>query len=333
MPIAVLQILADGLLHSGQEIAARLGVSRAAVWKQVKKIEAWGLEVAAVPGRGYRLKHSLELLQQPQIAAGMDPGYRGLYRQLEVHQVLASTNDYLKSSYGPPQDETVAGKPAQACFAEFQTHGRGRRGRNWFAPYAGALCFSVSWRYETNPMSLNGLSLAVGTELVAALRKMGITAAGLKWPNDIYWQGRKLGGILFEVAGEESGPCVAIAGVGLNYRISPGTARQIDQDWVDLSQISAAGATPLPARNMLAVRLLEAVSGAMHGFDASRLAAYLERWRELDCCAGRRVCLSMPQARIEGLARGVDEYGRLVLETSSGLRCFASGEVSLRIEP
>ncbi len=332
MPDTLLQILADGALHSGQEIAEQLGISRAAVWKQVRKLESRGLEVTALPGRGYRLRHALELLQHDRIMAALEPGYQALL-QLEVHSSLPSTSDYLKARL---DDRSWRGSavdgPALACFAEFQSRGRGRRGRRWFAPYAGALCFSVLWRYESSPMSLNGLSLALGAEIVSRLRKSGVEAAGLKWPNDIYWQGRKLGGILFEILGEESGPCFAIVGIGLNYRITPGTAQQIDQDWIDLAQIGAATAMRLPARNLLAAQLLGAVCSVMQDFDSTRLAAYLERWRSLDCCLGRRVCVTMPQARIEGLARGVDEHGRLLLETGGGLRCFASGEVSLRVK-
>ena len=103
------------------------------------------------------------------------------------------------------------------CFAEHQSAGKGRRGRQWVSPFGSNIYMSILWRFQQDGIACTaGLSLAVGVAVIRALKTYGFNEVGLKWPNDIYCQGKKLGGILIEVSGEADGPCAVIIGLGLN---------------------------------------------------------------------------------------------------------------------
>jgi BirA family transcriptional regulator, biotin operon repressor / biotin---[acetyl-CoA-carboxylase] ligase len=124
------------------------------------------------------------------------------------------------------------------CVAEAQSGGRGRRGRSWVTtPYCN-LMLSMAWRFPGGPGLVSGLSLAAGVALLRALEQYGVSGAGLKWPNDVLWDNRKLAGLLVDVQGEAAGPTLVILGVGINGYISPQDAAHIDQPWIDLQGIT-----------------------------------------------------------------------------------------------
>ncbi|HKY00913.1 MAG TPA: HTH domain-containing protein, partial [Steroidobacteraceae bacterium] len=136
--VELLRLLADGAVHSGEELAAALDVSRAAVWKRLQQLEEWGIALEARPGSGYRLEAPMNLLDAAVIKGRLPQAARDMLRNLEVHESLASTNDRLLAVTDLP------GGRFDACLAEFQSAGRGRRGRQWVAPFASGLCLSVS---------------------------------------------------------------------------------------------------------------------------------------------------------------------------------------------
>jgi len=330
--------LADGKFHSGEAIAVDFGLTRAAVWKQVSKLKQMGVAIDSVRGRGYRIRQSLDLLNLEKIKAGMTDPALALIESIKIHTIVDSTSLYLKQLLQYPERRTDAAAeqyfradsaPAFACLAEYQTAGRGRRGREWQAPFGASLCFSLLWRFDTSPVAMNGLSLALGVALIRALRDYGVEDVGLKWPNDIYWQQQKLGGILFEVFAEQGGDGYVIAGVGLNMRMNPDIALKIDQPWTDLVQ-----ALPHKSicRNALAATLLDYSSVAMQEFSRGGFDSFSEHWQQFDICCDQPVCLQMGDNKIQGVARGVDSQGQLILDTEHGRKLYASGEVSLRLE-
>ncbi len=210
---ALLALLADGALHSGADLAARLGVSRAAVWKLVGEMREHGVQVESVPRSGYRLPRPVELLSASRIGRALDDRGWRLGDRLEVLFEIDSTNTYL---YGAPTP--AAGQP-RVAFAELQHAGRGRRGRSWLAPFGSGLTFSVAWTFADAPAGLPALGLAVGAGVAQALRDIGLEAAGVKWPNDLVWRGRKLGGLLLQLRSEAGGPASVVAGLGLNLAL------------------------------------------------------------------------------------------------------------------
>lgn len=317
----LLSLLADGGFHSGTGLAQALGLSRTAVWGMVHNLRELGLEIDAVSGKGYRLARPLDLLDAAAIVGELSAEAKTRLAGLEIHDQLGSTNTYLMS-------QAALGQPAgSACLAEFQSAGRGRIGRSWLSPFGGNICLSLLWRFEDHA-TIAGLSLAVGVTLIRALRRADVEGLGLKWPNDLLWQERKLGGILLEVSGEAHGRCAVVIGVGLNVHMNAATAQTIDQAWVDLEQISAGQP---PSRNRLAALLLEELLRLLADYAERGLPAYIGEWRQWHCHAGRKAVLQVGDKMINGVVVGISDTGLLVLDCAEGgRREFASGDVRLR---
>jgi BirA family biotin operon repressor/biotin-[acetyl-CoA-carboxylase] ligase len=189
------------------------------------------------------------------------------------------------------------------------------------------LTFSLRWRSESSMAALAGLSLAVGVAVVRTLRDAGFDGVGLKWPNDLQYCGKKLGGILVEVGGDALGPCHAVIGVGLNLRLDARLGARIDQPWTDLAGLRAG---PLPDRNRLAARMLVRLMEMLDTFSLHGFAAFADDFAACDVLRGKAVQLHGGVGEREGIADGVDRHGALRVRTRAGERIVDSGEVSLR---
>lgn len=314
-------MLADGELHSGADIGHRLGITRAAVSKGVKALCANGLLVDAVAGQGYRLRAPLTPLDRRRmvdmIGSPLQPSPR-----IEILEQVDSTNRHLFE-----QALTVAEPSGMVCLAEVQGQGRGRRGRAWVATAYQNVMMSIAWRFARGPAMVSGLSLAAGVAVLRALEAYGVVDAGLKWPNDILRHERKLAGLLVDVHGEASGPCIVVLGIGVNCRVVEPDAKRIDQPWTDLYTIT--GKTP--DRNRLAALLLRHSYDMLHRFAASGLASFESEWNRRHLYTDRPVRLAEGDTSVEGIVEGIDATGGLRLRTVGGAtRVFHSGEVSLR---
>jgi len=318
----LLEVLADGRFHSGQVLGEDLGISRAAVWKQVRSLKEMGLELHSVQGRGYRLAEPLELLRVEDIRHAMSSSASQRLAQLEVHFQLESTNSYLR------EQESRGFDSISGCFAEWQSAGRGRRGRAWVSPFGGGLYLSLRWRFPQGPGEMGGVSLVVGLAVLRAFRSLGIRGTGLKWPNDILWEGGKLGGVLLDVSGESSGPCSVIIGIGINLRVRPELMQSVDQPWVDLYTVTRG---EMVSRNRLAGVILDRLITVLEEFQHHGLEPFLEEWRQHDLVLGRNVQLRLPDRTIAGTVQGIDSNGALLMNSDGVLCRFSSGEVSLRV--
>lgn len=320
----LLILMSDGEFHSGTELSQLLGISRTTIWKHLHSLNKLGIEYVAVTGKGYRLLQSMQLLDSKTIQQHLSVQSLEKLKRLEVHDVLGSTNAYLMQL---ARELDVSG---YVCAAEHQTAGRGRRGRQWVSPFGHNLYFSVLWRYADDPSSLNGLSLAIGVAVMRALKQLGLDALGLKWPNDIYYQQRKLGGILLEVSGESSGPCHVVVGLGLNLSLSNKQAKSIDQPWTDLRQVSGAPANV--DRNLLLAVLINEILLVLQDYTQRGLSYYLDEWRSYDVVQSQAVRLEVGELMIDAVVDGVDEQGLLLVTDLQGQqKRFASGEISLKI--
>ena len=318
----LLNLLSDGEFHSGEALGVSLGVSRMAVWKHLKALRQMGVDFTVVRGKGYCLPSSLELLDCDRILSAATPASAAGIDGIEVFLEVDSTNNWLR-------EQALNGAPSgTVCVAEMQLAGRGRRGRTWVSPFAANLYLSLLWRSATGATALGGLSLVTGIALLRALRSYGIEGAGLKWPNDILAGDAKLAGVLIDVVGESSGPCIVIVGIGVNVCMSPGEAATIDQRWTDLHHLSGGNSL---SRNVLAARILDELMPVIETFDAEGLQPFLDEWRQSDVLRGRKVGLTLPNEYIAGTACGIDEVGALLVETVHGRRRFLSGDVSVRV--
>ena len=317
----ILKTLGDGRFHSGEQLGAALGVTRTAVWKHLQALGELGLDIYAVPGKGYRLASTLELLQRDVILKNMTEETRALISELELHMHLNSTNSYLTSKAAEGLSS------GYACMAEYQSAGRGRRGRAWVSPFAANIYLSLLWRFTTNPAAISGLGLVAGVAVARALRQIGLEDIGLKWPNDVVWRGKKLAGTLLEMAGESFGPINVVIGVGLNVRMPSSAGTQIDQAWVDLEM---ALGRPV-SRNNVAGMLLHHLSSALQEFQAKGLAPFLDEWRQQDMITGKTIRLLLPHETLTGTVKGIDHNGALLLQSKGIVSSYMAGEVSVRL--
>jgi len=172
------------------------------------------------------------------------------------------------------------------------------------------------------------LSLVAGLAVLNSLQEFGIHQAGLKWPNDILVNGAKLAGILIDVTGESSGPCAVIIGIGLNVHMSHPASGGIEQSWVDLHSLT--GAVDI-SRNRLAAGVLDKLLPAIELFESRGMQPFMDEWRQHDIVDGCQIELHLPNEVITGKGCGIDPAGALLVETSTGRRRFACGEVSIRV--
>ncbi len=311
----ILRLLADGQFHSGTDVGRALGISRAAVCKGIKSLTQRGVDIHRLSGRGYRLQVPFRPLDADAIARHLSaPAHFPLHLLDEVD----STNQHLLRV----RDELVSGT---VCLAEAQSAGRGRRGRSWASTPYSNIIMSIAWRFDAGPAALAGLSLAAGVAVVEALHAEGVEGIGLKWPNDILAQGRKLAGLLVDVRGEMAGPCWAVLGLGLNVHLGAREAALIEQPWIDLRALQVS-----PDRNRLAAALITHLHAMFARFECEGLAPFLPAWHKHHLYAEQAVRLLQGETVHEGTVVGVDADGALLVRTASGVQRFNAGEISLR---
>lgn len=321
----LLSMLATGEFYSGEQLAKRLRISRGGVWKLIRSLQAMGIDVESVPRQGYRLPRAVDLLDRNAIVAEMSPAIRKLLDPIEVLLTIDSTNRHVA--------EHAANAPgtAHVCVAEVQHAGRGRRGRSWVAPFGCGICMSMGWQFIEAPPTFSALSLAVGVAAVSAFRRLEVEGVGLKWPNDLIWQQRKLGGILIEMRGESAGPAQVVIGLGINVRM-PGAVRLLlaEQQAALISDVHEIMRERTPTRNALVAVLAEEIAKMLQTFSERGFEPFLAEWRRLDTLADASVRVISGTETTFGRSRGVDLDGTLLVDVDGQLRRFVSGEVSLR---
>lgn len=316
----LLRLLADGAFRSADALRRELGCSLPALRAHRQAMDLLGVKVIAVRGRGWRLAEPVDLIRREALAASPF--------RVELLDECESTNTTLVESARSAAD--VGALHASAIVCERQNAGRGRRGAHWHSAIGTSLTFSVLWRFQCGTSGLSGLSLAAGVAVLRALRRFGADGVRVKWPNDLLLdQGgetAKLGGILIELAGEASGPCAAVIGVGLNLRLS-GQARE--SIGVPAADIAQAGVRT--SRSALLAAVLEELGAVLDQFGREGFAAFRDEWMHNHAFQGRRVALRLAdQAVAEGEALGVAADGALELRVAGAIRQFHSGELSLR---
>ena len=321
----LLQLLADGHIHSGEELAQNLGVSRAAIWKQMRRLEELELSIDARAGQGYQLAQPLELLDSDTISRLLDSKSAAALDVMHVLWNTESTNRFLADINPPPIGSW------QLCVAEYQSAGRGRRGRQWVAPVGHGICLSLGYSFASSPPSLACLSLVAGIGLLRALKANGVATAQLKWPNDVLIGDRKLAGILIDISGETGGPLHAIIGIGLNYRMTDG-ARDAIRKLGGLAPIALheALSDTFPGRNALVAQIAQQVYSAVTRYSELGFSPFIAEWNSADYLSGKQVIVQNDVGETFGTAAGIASDGQLKIVQEHETRLVASGDVSVR---
>lgn len=317
----LLSLLSDGEFHSGDDLGAALGVTRAAVWKQVQRLqEDKGVDVFSVKGKGYRLSSPMDLLDSSKIKECLSEPSKRLVSDVQVFDSVTSTNDIAM------KHAEAKGEPGYVCVAEQQTAGRGRRGRPWVSPYGTNIYLSLVWDFFDGAAALEGLSLAVGVAVANALKAKGVDGVELKWPNDVLVDGAKLGGILLEMTGDPSGHCQVVLGVGINTSVSKKDGDEIDQAWVDTSTLGIC-----IDRNEFISEVIDELISMLVLFSEHGFIYFRDQWLILDAFKDKAVVVKTGKNDMNGIANGVDNTGALKLERAGVIEAIKGGEVSLRL--
>ena len=314
--LKLLNLLKDGRFHSGEALGAALGVSRSAVWKQLQHLESeLNLTIHKVRGRGYQLAAPLVLLDEHAIAEFA----KGERWPVFIHDTIDSTNaEGLRLA-------TDGQSAPFVVLAERQSAGRGRRGRQWVSPFAENLYYSLVLRVDGGMRQLEGLSLVVGLAVMRTLQAFGLENVGLKWPNDVLVDGRKITGILLELVGDPADVCHVVLGIGINVNMQVNDL--VDQQWTSMRREIGQ----VVDRNRLVAELSQQLQREMARHRRYGFAAFQEEWEQAHLWQGRKVSLIAGTTSIDGIALGVDGQGAIRLEVDGVEKSFSGGELSLRL--
>jgi BirA family biotin operon repressor/biotin-[acetyl-CoA-carboxylase] ligase len=313
----------DRAFQSGEQLALQLGVSRSAIWKAAAQLRGLGVQIDALPRQGYRLARASSPLTADTITACLPPETASRLRRGACCWTTGSTNADLLAQPGLPAGQF------DFLTAEYQSEGRGRRGRRWLAPPGGAICLSWSWSFDVLPPQSSALSLAIGVTALRALRRCGVSGVRLKWPNDLVASQGKLGGILIELKSESGGPTHVVVGIGLNVALGTGVTDEVAATGNRATDLTALGFGALPRSDLVAALLHAGVEG-MQQFSRSGFTPFIEEYRAADSLAGQTVTVSGVQEVLSAKAEGIDADGALLLSGPTGLQRIVSGDVSVR---
>ncbi|WP_192459587.1 bifunctional biotin--[acetyl-CoA-carboxylase] ligase/biotin operon repressor BirA [Musicola keenii] len=312
IPLRLISVLSDGQFYSGEYLGELMGMSRAAINKHIQTIRDWGLDIYTVTGKGYSLPAPIQLLDADKIRVMAGSS------NISVLPVIDSTNQYLLERLG-----TLSS--GDACVAEYQQAGRGRRGRQWFSPFGANLYLSLYWRLEQGPAAAVGVSLVIGIVMAEVLHSLGAEGVRVKWPNDLYLNDRKLAGILVELNGRTGDVAHLVIGAGINLRMREPDVAVVNQGWINLQEAGIS-----IDRNALAARVITELRTALAEYEQHGFSSFTSRWNNLDNFYNRQVKLIIGNREIIGVAKGIDAQGALLLEQDGIVSSYIGGEISLR---
>ncbi|MEX6209459.1 bifunctional biotin--[acetyl-CoA-carboxylase] ligase/biotin operon repressor BirA [Providencia huaxiensis] len=317
IPLQLIDILADAQIHSGEQLGDKLGMTRAAINKHIKTLRSWGLNIETVTGKGYKLPHQINLLNRAVIKQQISDV------NIIVEPVINSTNQYML-------ERIPSLKSGDTCLAEYQSAGRGRRGRQWVSPFGCNLYLSMYWKLDQDSAAAIGLSLVVGIVIAETLNKISQEKVKVKWPNDLYMNDKKLAGILVELTGKTGDAAHIIIGIGINIGMNKNnieSSNTITQEWSSLrDEVEDI------ERNELSVNIIKALRESLVIFENEGLKPFLDRWFKLDNFLNRDVKLLIGNDIITGVERGINEQGALLLQKNNGeIIPYIGGEISLRL--
>lgn len=307
----ILDLLKGGDFVSGEALASDVGISRAAINKQVDTLLQHGVEIYSVKGKGYKLATPLALVDESRLIDKCP-------NRCFYFDDIDSTNAFMLKHAAELQSGDI-------CISEYQSAGRGRRGRTWVSPYGSHLYCSLFWRLSQGMNQAMGLSLVIACSLAKVLESMGVEGVGLKWPNDVYLNEKKLAGVLIEMSGQADSECNLVIGIGINLAMPQNGAELIDQPWSDLRSIG-----DLPDKTELSLMLQRQIFEDLSLFESEGLKAFSERWKSNDLFMGKNVRLHLGENIKEGICCGIDNQGAVLIEHDGEIHSYIGGEISLR---
>jgi BirA family biotin operon repressor/biotin-[acetyl-CoA-carboxylase] ligase len=317
----IIALLSSSSFVSGESMSRDLGISRAAVWKKILGLRRKGYQIEAVPSRGYRL------IMAPDLAGDFISAKAcgGLWKEIFVHDLLGSTNDTAMSL-------AVEGRiqPGTVIIADSQMSGKGRLGRKWTSPAGRNVHMSMVIRPEIEPGEITMLTILAAVAAASAIRRSCDMQASIKWPNDLMFKERKLGGILTEVRADQDRVNMAVIGIGINVNIAD---TELPEEIRQTATSVYAATNRSHARNEIIICLLREFESAYRTVIERGSEEILERWREYSSTLGRRVKVTIGETVVTGIAEDIDRRGMLILRTDSGVRSVISAGDITHLRP
>lgn len=313
----------DGGWVSGSELSRELGVTRAAVWGRVDELRKVGYQIEANPHQGYRLIASPDALHADDLLARLSD-QRVVGRIIRVFKETASTNDTIEKL---AREGALEGA---VVFAESQTRGRGRLGRQWLSPAGKGLWFSLLLRPDLRPREATRLTVVAATAIRRAIVNVTGLKPGIKWPNDLMLNGRKVAGILTEISAETDQVKYVILGVGVDVNQ---TASDFPKSLSKVARsLQMAGGQPVD-RAALAAEVLRQLDRDYARACQGEFQDVAEEWESACVTLGKTICIRIGTRLVEGRAEALDGDGALLVRTEHGhLECVTGGDLTLEKE-
>lgn len=310
-------ILNDGKFHDGISIGRSLNITRSAVWKAIKKLEDYGIQIESIKGKGYAMHEPLILLDKQIIKKKLT--HKNI--EIEIFESIDSTNTYLKSFLAETKN-----KKTRVCFTEQQTKGKGRLGREWYSPFGQNIYFSCLYSSYKDLSELAGLSLVVSLAVAKTLNSFTLPKPLLvKWPNDVIYDNKKISGNLNEVQAEANGMCAVIVGIGINVNMEQDAEQSIAQPWTSLRNIIGKYVD----RNELGVLLINNLFNYLENFEQHGLSYFINEWNKADKLFNQQITLKHDNNKIGGIAKGINQHGHLLIEVDGVVKSFSSGDTTI----
>jgi BirA family biotin operon repressor/biotin-[acetyl-CoA-carboxylase] ligase len=313
--VKLVKLLNDGNYHDGTTIGKALNITRSAVWKMMKKLETYGIEIDSLKGKGYVLTNPLILLDKKIIKSLLED--KNI--DIQIFETLATTNDFKNFS--------LKNNIPSICLAEQQTQGKGRLGRPWHSPFAQNLYFTCLYTFQKDISELAGLSLVVGLAILKTLKTYQFSESPLiKWPNDIIYQQQKLAGTLIEIKAEAHNISQTLIGIGVNVNMDDESNKNISQPFTSLKYIL----NNYIDRNHLCAILINTLLDYLKKFEQEGLSLFIKEWKNIDALYNKKITLICNNQKIHGIAKGINANGHLLLELPNHqVKAFSSGDTTI----
>jgi len=299
---------------SGEDIAALLGFSRASLWKHINKLRLDGYLIEAVPHRGYILKSTPDKMYEYDIGIGLNTDIIGK-QKIWHYESLKSTNNraYELAEKGEPEGTLV--------IAETQTSGKGRLGRKWVSPKSGGIYFSLILRPEMEFDKVPVITLVAAVSIQKAIKKICGVDAGIKWPNDILIDGKKVCGILCEIKAQPDMVDFLILGVGINVNTP---LKKLPVGATSLKNESSRSVSRIKLMRQILTEIeKDYLKLKKEGFTPLR-----EECKQLSTVLNKSITVKEHHHVFEGIAKDIDEKGALIVKKKDGsLKRVFSGDV------
>lgn len=318
MPLSLLLALSADSPTSGERLAKQFGCTRAAIAKRITALRGMGVLIEALPRLGYKLGYHYVWWDEPKLRAQL-AGLTAL-TNCYVLSRIDSTNLWMRDRIA----KAGLGE-MQLAITDFQQKGQGRRGREWLSLPGRQITASIGLVSAQSPVAWVGVAIAVGLSLASSLRHMGWPVE-LKWPNDLWLDGEKLGGILVEMDAMAEGPSRLIIGFGINELLLSSEKKSLARPVAALQDLKIDY-----DRHDLCAALCSNVIQMLMDFSRDGLASWRPLWTSYDALSERMVSFEYQGEWREGCAQGIDEQGALLILCGSELVRCHSGEVSVRI--